>query len=213
MPHMRTVKTASGATAVQIVWSSRGGSRSIDPLGSAHDEVELAALKAAAAERLAAGQTVLDLGAAGRSGAGPLPITSSQMTHLWARLCAAYRVLGLESVAKGDNVFRDLVLARIIEPRTSPMPPAFVSRDGLSDRAKWRSDSSQPGPLARTSGASTHPMRCYPNSMRCYPKWPCGYDVRRPHHRRGDTRQLYDRNDRAMSADADRRARMPGNYQ
>jgi hypothetical protein len=130
------------------------------------------------------------------------------MTHLWARLCAAYRVLGLESVAKGDNVFRDLVLARISEPRTWPMPPAFVSRDGLSDRAKWRSDSSQPGPLARTSGASTH-------SIRCYPKWPYGYDVRKPHidHRRGDTRQLYDRNDRAMSADADRRARMPGNYQ
>jgi hypothetical protein len=111
--------------------------------------------------------------------------------HLWARLCAAYRVLRLESVTKGDNVFRDLVLARIIEPRTSPMPPAFVSRDGLKDRVKWRSDSSQPGPLAR----------------------PCGYDVRRPHHRRGDTRQLYDRNDRAMCADADRRARMPGNYQ
>ena len=102
--------------------------------------MELAALKAAAAERPDAGQTVLDLGVAGPSGAGPLPITSSLMTHLWAKLCAAYRVLGLESVAKGDNVFRDLVLARIIDPRTSPMPPAVVSRDGLIDRAQWRSD-------------------------------------------------------------------------
>jgi hypothetical protein len=27
------------------------------------------------------------------------------------------------------------------------------------DGNDWRSDSSQPGPLARTSGASTHPMR------------------------------------------------------
>lgn len=116
MAYVRTVKTASGATAVQIVWSSRRGSRSIEHLGSAHDEGELAALKAAAAERLSAGQAVLDLGVAGPTGTEPLPITSSQMTHLWDGLCAAYRVLGFEAVTKGDNVFRDLVLARIIEP-------------------------------------------------------------------------------------------------
>src|ERR1700737_4627431 len=114
--YVRTVKTSSGATAVQIVWSWRKGSRSIEHLGSAHDDVELAALKAAAAERLAAGQAVLDLGVAVPPGAEPVPITSSQMTHLWDGLCAAYRVLGFESITKGDNVFRDLVLARIIEP-------------------------------------------------------------------------------------------------
>jgi transposase InsO family protein len=114
--YVRTVKTASGATAVQIVWSSRRGSRSIEHLGSAHDEAELAALKAAAAERLLAGHAVLDLGVAGPPGSEPLPITSSQMTHLWDGLCAAYRIVGFESVTKGDKVFRDLVLARIIEP-------------------------------------------------------------------------------------------------
>jgi hypothetical protein len=38
------------------------------------------------------------------------------MTHLRDGLCAAYRVLGLEPETKGDTVFRDLVLARIIEP-------------------------------------------------------------------------------------------------
>ncbi len=116
MAYVRTVKTSSGATAVQIVWSWRRGSRSIEHLGSAHDEVELAALKAAAAARLAAGQTELDLGLSGGVGPGTLPITSSQMAHLWDGLCAAYRVLGFESATKGDNVFRDLVLARIIEP-------------------------------------------------------------------------------------------------
>src|SRR6516165_7179062 len=47
---------------------------------------------------------------------GTLPILSSQMTPLWDALCAAYRILGFESATKGDNVFRDLVLARIIEP-------------------------------------------------------------------------------------------------
>ena len=59
--YVRTVKTASGATAVQIVWSSRRGSRQIEHLGSAHDEAQLEALKAAAAQRLAAGQQSLDL--------------------------------------------------------------------------------------------------------------------------------------------------------
>ena len=60
---VRTVKTAPGATAMQLMWSWRRGSRSIEHLGSAHDEVELAALKAAAAARLTAGQTELDLAA------------------------------------------------------------------------------------------------------------------------------------------------------
>jgi hypothetical protein len=59
--YVRTVKTSSGATPVQIVWSSRRGSRSIEHLGSAHDEAGLAALKAAVLQRLAAGQTELDL--------------------------------------------------------------------------------------------------------------------------------------------------------
>ena len=61
MAYVRTVKTASGAVAVQIVWSSRRGSRSIEHLGSAHDDQELEALRAAARQRLAAGQGELDL--------------------------------------------------------------------------------------------------------------------------------------------------------
>jgi len=51
---MRTVKTTSGATAVQVVWSSRRGSRAIGYLRSAHDEAELEALKAAVQQRIAA---------------------------------------------------------------------------------------------------------------------------------------------------------------
>jgi hypothetical protein len=52
--YVRTVKTASGATAVQIVHSSRRGSRDIEHIGSAHDEAQLAALRAVARQRLAA---------------------------------------------------------------------------------------------------------------------------------------------------------------
>lgn len=43
MAYVRTVKTAPGATAVQIVYSSRRGSRVTEHIGSAHDEAELEA--------------------------------------------------------------------------------------------------------------------------------------------------------------------------
>src|ERR1700709_1722266 len=40
---------------------------------------------------------------------------SSQLNYLWDALCSAYRRL-FGAVTKGDRVFRDLVVARIIEP-------------------------------------------------------------------------------------------------
>jgi hypothetical protein len=45
-----------------------------------------------------------------------VPITSSRMAHLWDALAHGYEVLGFEQAAGGDEVFRQLVLARIIEP-------------------------------------------------------------------------------------------------
>ena len=98
------------------MWSSRRGSRNIEHVGSAHDEAELEALKVAARERLAAGQVELDLGLTAPGPGAPLPITSSRMGHLVGAVERAYRVLGLDEAAGGDEVFRQLVLARIIEP-------------------------------------------------------------------------------------------------
>jgi Transposase DDE domain len=114
--YVRTVRTSSGATAVQIVWSSRRGSRRIEHLGSAHSDGELAVLKQIAAERVAAGQGELDLGLSAAVEPGPLPIVGSRAGHLWEALCRAYASLGFEQAAGGDEVFRALVLARIIEP-------------------------------------------------------------------------------------------------
>jgi hypothetical protein len=114
---VRTVKTASGARAVQIVYSRRKGSREIEHIGSAHDEVELELLKTVARQRIAAGQGELDLGlVAPPEAGGPLPITASRMGHLWDALAQVYAALGFEAAADGDEVFRQLVLARIIEP-------------------------------------------------------------------------------------------------
>lgn len=106
MAYVRTVKTSSGATAVQIVWSTRKGARKIDHLGSAHDDAGIAALKAAAAQRLAVGQAQLDLGLEERSAAEPLPITSSKSALLWEALCAVYTQVGFDKAAGGDEAFR-----------------------------------------------------------------------------------------------------------
>jgi Transposase DDE domain len=127
-PYVRTVKTASGATAVQIVYSMRRGSRQMEHLGSGHTEAEVEVLKAAARQKLAVGQGQLDLGGLPRLSpeqGGPLPILASRMGHLWDALEHAYRVLGFERATGGDEVFRDLVLARIIEP-TSKLDSARV---------------------------------------------------------------------------------------
>jgi hypothetical protein len=122
VPYVRTVKTSSGATAVQIVYSYHRGSRKIEHIGSAHDDAGLELLKAVARQRLAAGQEELDLGleltepARRGAGGGPLPITSTRMEHLWRALSRGYDELGFGRAAGGDEVFRQLVLARIIEP-------------------------------------------------------------------------------------------------
>jgi hypothetical protein len=132
VPYVRTVKTSSGATAVQIVYSSHRGSRDIEHLGSAHSGAEVELLKAAARQRLAAGQGELDLGLAVGVLGGPLPITASRMGHLWDALMHGYRVLGFDGAAGGDEVFAQLVLARIIEP-TSKLDSARVLEEaGIS---------------------------------------------------------------------------------
>jgi hypothetical protein len=75
------------------------------------------ALKAAARQRLAEGQCAFDLGLdATGIGGGPLEIVSLRAGHPWEALCRAYHALGFDRALDGDEVFRDLVLARIIEP-------------------------------------------------------------------------------------------------
>ena len=74
---MRTVKTSPGATAAQIVYSSRRGSCEIDHLGSARSGAEVELLKAAARQRVIAGPLAGTLRAGqllqDRTGTRPLP--------------------------------------------------------------------------------------------------------------------------------------------
>lgn len=116
---------------MQIVHGKRRGARRMEHVGSAHDELELEALKAAAAQRLAflypqldlgldgavSGEGVVPGGSAAVGGPGPLPIVSSRAGPLWDGLSAAYDLLGFDQASGRDEVFRQLVLARIIERR------------------------------------------------------------------------------------------------
>jgi len=137
-PYVRTVKTASGARAVQIVYSSHKGSRDIEHIGSARTDADVALLRAAARQRLVAGQGVLDLGlelSAAAEGGGPLPITGSRMGHLVEAIRGGYAALGLPEAAGRDEVFAQLVLARIIEPTSKLDSIRVLQEAGVSPPA------------------------------------------------------------------------------
>lgn len=129
---MRVVKTASGARAVQIVYSNRAGKRELEHVGSAHTDADLEALKAVARQRMAAGQPELELGLEPARGAGPLPITSSRMGPLLDALAGVYKDLGFEDTTAGDDVFRALVIARLIEPSSKLDAIRVLDEAGIS---------------------------------------------------------------------------------
>ena len=114
---MRKVRTASGATAVQIVRKHRGVRTIVEHIGSAHDDAQLAALVQIAKERITVGQLAFDLDAltpTAPTGVAPI-VTGSRSRVLWEVLEGAYRRLGFHAVVD-DDVFMKLVLARVVEP-------------------------------------------------------------------------------------------------
>ena len=54
-----------------------------------------------------------------------------ESAHLWDALCRAYQVLGFDRAAGGDEVFRDLVLARIIEPTSKADSLRVLAETGV----------------------------------------------------------------------------------
>ncbi|WP_035320878.1 IS1634 family transposase [Brevibacterium sp. VCM10] len=140
MAWIRRVRTKSGATAVQIAESVGGRRRIVRHLGSARDEAELGLLIAQAEELLADDrQGTLDLGltptvAKSRMIPDPSParlvteqsdrqrpdrvprarVIKSAANVLYEALADVYASLGFDVI--DDDVFRDLVIARIVEP-------------------------------------------------------------------------------------------------
>ena len=146
-PYVRTVRTASGARAVQIVHFSRKGARSIEHIGSAHDDAELAVLKEVARQRLNAGQLSVDLpGLSGMNVAGSGPqapagaecvasITFKRMGVLLEALETAWKAVGLDRLDGADEVFRQLVTARLIEPSSKQDSSRVVADAGMINAA------------------------------------------------------------------------------
>ena len=141
MAWVRRVRTASGATAVQIAESVGGQRRIVRHVGSARDEADLGLLLEEAQRLLADDrQGVLDLGItpvaakvvmfapAGPQGlfastlaapAARTMVSRSQVLKtssglLYEALAGIYTSLGFDIVA--DESFRDLVIARVVEP-------------------------------------------------------------------------------------------------
>ena len=121
-PYIRTVKTASGATAVQVVFSERKGAKRMKHIGSAHSESELALLRAEAQRIVDGDQLAMDFGEvkhippATGSVSNPLPVVGQRAGYLLDCIDACFNELGLAAASGDDPVFRDLVRARIIHP-------------------------------------------------------------------------------------------------
>ena len=134
---MRKVRTASGATAVQIVSKSGGVRRIVEHLGSARDETELEVLLEAGRQKIAAGQGqgLLDLEslepAPGRTNLARTMVESKHSRLLWEVLHGAYRCLGLGEAVGGDRAFEQMVLARLIEPTSKAQVPRVLGDLGL----------------------------------------------------------------------------------
>lgn len=156
---MRKVRTASGAVAVQVVRKHRGQRTILAHVGSAHTDAQLGILLERARQIAAEDQGVLDIEvpartqsvdgiADWRTGALTLtpgvpkgvPVPPGRTAATFSRLLydtlgAVYDWLGFDAV--DDPVFRDLVIARIVEP-TSKADAARVLTDLGAETVSYR---------------------------------------------------------------------------
>lgn len=114
-PFLRKVRTASGATAVQIVEKQGRVNRVVKHLGSARDEASLKVLLEKGRRQLFPDQLEFDFNCLDTKISYTPIVQHQSSTLLWQVLQDSYRVLGFDQ-AIGDAVFEQLVLARIVEP-------------------------------------------------------------------------------------------------
>ena len=123
MAYIRKVKTASGATAVQIVRKEKGQIVKINHIGSAHTPEELAVLMAIARKKLHENQLELF---PEKSASDHLGLKRSYSGLLWNLLRDAYKKIGFDQL--NDEIFEALCIARIVEP-TSKLDSLRVLAD------------------------------------------------------------------------------------
>ena len=162
MVYVRTVKTASEATAVQVVWlSSR--------LVPQHRACRLGARRAGVAgvESCRVGavggvadRTGLRTGRGSRLGTGGDHVVTDELPL--GGLCTAYEALTFDSVTQGDTVFRDLVVARIIEPTSKADWFRVLQEVGVGTPSYATVKRRPPMYAVSSWGASCWPRRALP---------------------------------------------------
>lgn len=129
-PFLRKVKTASGATAVQIVEKRHGIRTILEHLGSAHDEAELAALLRVGQDKLHANQPTLEL--PGERGVRPgVAVIEGKRSQLLVDVIRdSWERLGFDVI--DDEAFFQLVLARLVEPTSKLDSLRVIAELGLA---------------------------------------------------------------------------------
>ena len=156
MAYVRKVRTASGAVAVQVARKEAGKVMIIEHVGSARTDAELGVLLQRARGLVDGLQEVLDLEVARRVArldevsdwrppdqqqpvadavAGPGRTVATNSRLLYEAIGAVYDALGFDALA--DVVFKDLVIARVVEP-TSKLDSARVLTDLGADTVSYR---------------------------------------------------------------------------
>jgi len=133
MAFIRKVKTASGATAVQIAHKEHGRIIRIEHIGSAHTEADLENLLALAKQRLHGTQLILF-----SETVSPLKISLKQSVSrlLLQVLTEQYNLLGFDQLK--DDIFTYLCIARIVEPTSKLDSLRVLAELGVTGLSKNR---------------------------------------------------------------------------
>lgn len=128
---IRKKKTKSGGTAVQIMYKHGRSVTGLAHIGTAHSDEELKVLFAIAHGKMHENQIALDIATLLKNGgeSTELYLETSYSELLWEALSGVYDRLGFDVL--GDPVFKQLVLARIIEPTSKLDTIRVLSNLGL----------------------------------------------------------------------------------
>lgn len=118
--YVRKGVTKSGAMQVQIVTKQGRQIVNVEHVGSARSDADVAVMVEIAKERIreharSAGSVEFDLGDQTPTAASRLVLQRAYSRFLYDTLAGVYGRLGFDA-AVSDGVFRDLVIARVIEP-------------------------------------------------------------------------------------------------
>jgi transposase len=109
----KKTKSRNGATVIQVVFKNGRKVTKLVHVGTAHSAAEEEELRSVAQDIIHEGQMALDLFEAEPTGLD-LVLESTYSATLWQALTYIYESLGFDAL--GDETFKELVIARIIEP-------------------------------------------------------------------------------------------------